>query len=113
MELKKGQANPMLEAAMAISITGREPTPEEKALEEMRGPKVADRLEDDPRFRQQKEDRTGTVKMNDGSELPRWLVEGDDAAAVNVANSYEALLGGWGKHPSHGQAFDTTAVKEG
>lgn len=98
---------------MAISIMGHEQTPEERELEEMRGPKVADRLEDDPRFKPQKEDRTGLVKMNDGAQLPRWLVEGDDAAAVNQASSYEALMGGWGRHPSHGQAFDMTATREG
>ena len=95
MDLKQGQANPMMNAALAISIMPEEKTPEEQALDEMRGEKVADRVEDDPRF---------SMVMADP-------VKGVEAS--NPAGSYEALLGGWGKHPSHGQAFDTTAVREG
>jgi hypothetical protein len=96
MELKQGQKNPMLEAALAISITGHEKTPEEVALDEMRGPKVADSVEDDPRF--QKMVLADPVK---GIE------------ASNPSGSFEALMAGWGQHPSHGQAFDTSAAQQG
>jgi hypothetical protein len=94
MELKKGQKNPMLEAALAISIMGHEKTPEEVALEEMRGPKVADSVEDDPRFQK--------------------MVLADPVNGVEASNpsgSFEQLMAGWGMHPSHGQAFDTSAAQ--
>jgi hypothetical protein len=46
---KTGGRNPLVDAAMAISIFG-EKSPEELELERIRGPKVADSLEEDPRF---------------------------------------------------------------
>jgi hypothetical protein len=110
MELKKGQSNPMLDAAQAISITGGpEKSPEEIALDEMRGEKVADDYRDDPRLKSKKEDRSALVQMNDGSTIPRWLVEGDDVAEENKQGSFESLMGGWAPS-SHGQAFDTSAA---
>lgn len=109
MELKQGQPNPMLDAAQAISIFGAELTPEEKALEEMRGPVVAADWRDDPRFKSPKESRTDLVTMNDGEVMPRWLVEGDDAAADNITGSFEHLMRG-GFASAHGQAFDTSGA---
>lgn len=96
MELKKGQKNPMLEAAMAISILKQEPTPEERELDEMRGEKVADRLEDDPRFKQ---NQRIEAHWEDGA----WV------EASNPVGSFEALMGGWGQS-SHGRALDTRAA---
>lgn len=46
---KTGGRNPLVEAAQALDFLGGR-TPEEEELDRMRGPKVADRLEDDPRF---------------------------------------------------------------
>lgn len=106
MELKKGERNPMLDAAQSISFLAMPKSAEEKALDEMRGGRVADRIEDDPRFKPKKEDRTGLVTMNDGQQMPRWLVEGDDVADQNATGSYEQLMGGWGRS-AHGQALDT------
>jgi hypothetical protein len=106
MELKKGEANPMLEAAQAISITG-EKSPEERERDDMRGEVVAESWEKDPRNpRNQKQDRTDIVEMADGERMPRWLVEGDDAAGGNDKGSFESLMGGWGQS-SHGRALDT------
>lgn len=105
MDLKKGQKNPIMEAAMELSVLPPATTREPEEWEKMRGEKVADRIEDDPRFFPKKEDRTDTVTMNDGQVLPRWLVEGDDAAADNVSSSYEALMAGWNMS-SHGRSFD-------
>lgn len=108
MELKQGQSNPLLDAAQAISITGgRELTPEERELEELRGEKVSDSWDTDPRNpRNRKQDRTDIIETADGERMPRWLVEGDDAAAGNDKGSFEALMGGWGQS-AHGPALDT------
>lgn len=109
MELKQGQTNPMLAAAQAISITG-DKSPEEIELDEMRGERVADDYRDDPRLKPKKEDRGELVEMNDGSTVPRWLVEGDDASPENGQGSFEALMGGWGQS-SHGRALDTSGAQ--
>jgi hypothetical protein len=69
---KHGGRNPLVDMAQSISIFG-EKTPEELELERMRGPKVADRIEDDPRF--------GKVAAD-----PDKGVEAD-----NPAGSYEAF----------------------
>jgi hypothetical protein len=45
---KHGGRNPLVDAAQALDILGGR-TPEEE-LDRMRGPRVADRIEDDPRF---------------------------------------------------------------
>jgi hypothetical protein len=97
MELKPGQQNPMLEAAQRVSILPDPPTPEEAELEEMRGPRVADRLEDDPRFQKEK------------------MVLADPARGVEASNprgTFEALMNGWGPS-SHGPALDTKAAQQG
>jgi hypothetical protein len=100
MELKQGQKNPMLEAALAISLTG-EMSPEEaereRELDAMRGEKVADDYRDDPRLKKEQMVLADPVK---GVE------------ASNPSGSFEALMGGWGRHPTHGQALDTGMVKE-
>lgn len=65
----------------------------EAELYAMRGEKVADRIEDDPRFAR---------------------VGADPARGVEAANgsgSFEALMGGW-LPSSHGQALDTRAASE-
>lgn len=46
---KHGGRNPLVEAAASISVFG-DKTPEEQELDRIRGPKVADSVEDDPRF---------------------------------------------------------------
>jgi hypothetical protein len=46
---KTGGKNPLVEMAAAIDIFGVK-SPEEQALDAIRGPRVADSLEDDPRF---------------------------------------------------------------
>ena len=46
---KTGGRNPLVDAAQALDILGGK-TEEEKELDRIRGPRVADRIEDDPRF---------------------------------------------------------------
>lgn len=46
---KTGGRNPLLDLAMDIDIFGTR-SEEQRALDELRGPKVADSIEDDPRF---------------------------------------------------------------
>lgn len=50
MDLKKGQKNPLVEAAQKIDFLGTGPTEEERELDRIRGPKVADDWKDDPRI---------------------------------------------------------------
>lgn len=108
------QKNPFLEAVQAISITGegQQQTPEERELEAMRGPKVADRVEDDPRLNgtEKQEGRQGVVSK-DGISYPAWLVHGDDVADQNRAGSYEALMGGWSDGWGK-QSFSTEAAEQ-
>jgi len=59
----------------------------------MRGEKVADRFEDDPRFQFKRVD----AHWEDG----QWV------DASNPPGSFESLMGGWGMS-SHGRALDTT-----
>ena len=70
---KHGGRNPLVEAAMAVSIFG-EKTDEERALDELRGPVVAGDVRKDPRFQQVQAD-------------PEKGVE-----ASNASGSYEAFL---------------------
>jgi hypothetical protein len=68
-----GGRNPLVEMAAAIDIFGGK-SPEEQELDRIRGPKVADHVEDDPRF---------------------GKVAADPAAGVeasNAAGSYEAFM---------------------
>jgi hypothetical protein len=71
---KHGGRNPLVDAAQAISITG-EPDEAERQLSLIRGEKVADRLEDDPRL---------DLKV---AADPEHGVEAD-----NTSGSYEALM---------------------
>jgi hypothetical protein len=80
-------------AVQAISITGDRDL-REAELDAMRGEKVADRIEDDPRFGRQAADPDRGVE------------------AANPGGSFEALMGGW-MSGSHGQALDTSAVAGG
>jgi len=80
-----GGRNPLVEAAAELSILPCEPrderTPEERELDMIRGPKVADRWEDDPRLQ---------------SAQP---VAADPAKGVEAANpvgSYEAFMASFG-----------------
>ena len=82
---KTGGRNPLVELAQSLDILGGK-TQAERELDEMRGPKVADRIEDDPRLQ--------TARP----------VAADPAAGVDAANpegSFEAMLrllgGGAGK----------------
>jgi hypothetical protein len=77
---KTGGRNPLVEMAQSIDIFGGK-SPEEQELDRIRGPKVADRVEDDPRF--------GKVAAN-----PDAGVEAD-----NGAGSYEAFLSLMGGPP--------------
>jgi hypothetical protein len=70
---KTGGRNPLVEMAQAISIFG-DKSPEEQELDRIRGPRVADSVEDDPRF--------GKVAAD-----PEAGVE-----ASNAAGSYEAFM---------------------
>jgi hypothetical protein len=70
---RHGGRNPLVDLAAAIDIL-HEPTEEERELERMRGPKVADRVEDDPRF--------GRVAADPGT----------GTEASNAAGSYEMFL---------------------
>jgi hypothetical protein len=77
---KHGGRNPLVEAAASISVFG-DKAPEEQELDRIRGPKVADSVEDDPRF--------GKVAAD-----PEAGVE-----ASNGAGSYEAFLSLMGGPP--------------
>lgn len=77
---KTGGRNPLMEAAMAVSIFG-EKTDEERELDRIRGPQVAADVRDDPRF--------GKVAAD-----PEAGVE-----ASNSAGSYEAFLAMMGGPP--------------
>lgn len=77
---KHGGRNPLVEAAMALSIFG-ERTAEELELERIRGPQVAARLEDDERFAQRAADPENGVE------------------ASNAAGSYEAFMAMMGGPP--------------
>lgn len=72
----------MRDAVAAIDImAGGSEDPREAELRALRGEKVADSIEDDPRF----------------------------AGPGNRAGSFEALMGGWAAG-SHGRALDTREV---
>jgi hypothetical protein len=73
-----GGRNPLVELAAAISITG---SPEQDELDRIRGPKIADRLEDDPRLGMAKADPANGVE------------------AANSAGSFEAFMTMFGGPP--------------
>jgi len=77
---KHGGRNPLVELAASLDIFGTR-SPEEQELDRIRGPKVADSLEDDPRF--------GKVAAD-----PEAGVE-----ASNSAGSYEAFMARMGGPP--------------
>jgi hypothetical protein len=77
---KNGGKNPLVQMAQDISIFGVK-SPEEQALDAIRGPKVADSINDDPRF--------GKVAAD-----PEAGVEAD-----NGTGSYEAFLSLMGGPP--------------
>jgi hypothetical protein len=75
-----GGKNPLVELAASIDIFGGK-SPEEQELDRIRGPKVADSVEDDPRF--------GKVAAD-----PDAGVE-----AANASGSYEAFMAMMGGPP--------------
>jgi hypothetical protein len=81
---KTGGRNPLVELAQSLDILGGK-TDAERELDEMRGPRVADRVEDDPR-----------LQMKPVAADPDRDVE-----ASNPAGSLEAMIkmfgGGTGK----------------
>jgi hypothetical protein len=111
----KGKPNPLVEAVKAISITGDGPekSREELELEAMRGERVADSWEQDPRNpANRKPDRNRLVKYGpeDDDVVPAWVIEGDDVADENREGSYEALMAGWGG--SGRRAFSNEIARE-
>lgn len=77
---RHGGKNPLVELAASIDIFGGK-SPEERELDRIRGPKVADSVQDDPRF---------------------GKVAADPAAGVEADNgqgSYEAFLTAFGGPP--------------
>lgn len=87
---RKGGRNPLVDLAQEISIFG---DPRDAELERMRGERVADRLEDDPRFQQVAADPDKGVE------------------AANGTGSFEALMAGWGG--SGRNAFTIPSPEEG
>jgi hypothetical protein len=77
---KTGGKNPLVEMAQSIDIFGVK-SPEEQALDAIRGPRVADSIENDPRF--------ATVAAD-----PEAGVE-----ASNASGSYEAFMARMGGPP--------------
>jgi hypothetical protein len=75
-----GGKNPLVEAAASIDIFG-DKSPEEQELDRIRGPRVADSVEDDPRF--------GRVAADPGAGVE----------ASNGSGSYEAFLSLMGGPP--------------
>lgn len=106
MDLKKGERNPLLEAAKAISFTG-EKSREELELEAMRGPVVAADWRDDPRLQTEdpaKRAQFVRVGPEEDDVVPRWVVDPDIPQAM--PGSYEALMSGW-SGPFARKAFQT------
>lgn len=84
---KHGGKNPLVEAARELDIlAGTRHDPRQAELDAMRGPKVADRLEDDPRFAQVAADPARGVE------------------AGNAAGSMEAFMTMFGAPPPGGPA---------
>lgn len=77
---RHGGRNPLVEMAQALDIMGGQ-DPREAELDRIRGPKVADRIEDDPRF--------GKVQAD-----PERGVE-----AANAEGSFEAFMTKFGGPP--------------
>lgn len=77
---KHGGRNPLVELAASIDIFG-EKSAEERELDRIRGPKVADSIESDPRFGKVAADPVAGVE------------------ASNSAGSYEAFLAMMGGPP--------------
>ena len=81
---KTGGRNPLVDLAQSLDILGGK-TDAERELDEMRGPRVADRAEDDPR-----------LQLKPVAADPEHDVE-----AANPAGSFEAMIrmlgGGSGK----------------
>jgi hypothetical protein len=73
-----GGRNPLVELAASISILDN---PEDAELDRIRGPKVADRIEDDPRIGMTRADPAAGVE------------------ASNAAGSYEAFAAMFGGPP--------------
>jgi hypothetical protein len=78
---KTGGKNPLVELAQAIDIMG---SPQDKELDAMRGPKVADDWREDPRLSQQAAD-------------PEHGVD-----ASNAAGSMEGFMAAFGTPPPPG-----------
>lgn len=81
---KTGGRNPLVDAAQALDILGGR-TPEEEELDRMRGPVVADRIEDDPRFSRVAADPAKGVEASnpDGSfERMMAMLGGGSSPAV-------------------------------
>lgn len=80
---KSGGKNPLVEMVKEIDVfAGREKSVRDKELDELRGPKVADRLEDDPRV-----DHRVAADPERGVE------------AANPSGSFEAMLAMMGGGP--------------
>lgn len=62
---KHGGRNPLVEMAASIDIFGGK-SPEEQELDRIRGPKVADSIEDDPRFGKVAADPDRGVEADNG-----------------------------------------------
>lgn len=77
---KHGGRNPLVELAASLDIFGTG-SPEERELDRIRGAKVADSVEDDPRF--------GKVAADPGSGVE----------ASNSAGSFEAFAAAFGSPP--------------
>lgn len=78
---KTGGRNPLVDAALELSILPGERTPEEEELDMIRGPKVADRIEDDPRLKQAR---------------PVAADPGKGVEASNPKGSFEAFMASFG-----------------
>jgi hypothetical protein len=86
----------MLRSINSLDITegaGREMSAEEAELYALRGEKVADRIEDDPRFARVAAD------------------PGKGVEAANGSGSFEALMGGWLSTTSGNKSFDISLAQ--
>jgi hypothetical protein len=87
----KGGRNPLVDAALKISFLGKA----DEELDRMRGERVADRIEDDPRFQRVAADPDKGIE------------------AANGAGSFEALMAGWGASTSGAPALAVPEPGEG
>jgi hypothetical protein len=92
---KHGGRNPLVELAASLDIFATR-SPEERELDRIRGPKVADRLEDDARFARVAADPAAGVEASNAAGSYEGFAAMFGAAAPPPVPEDIALSGGGG-----------------